>query len=327
MHKTAGSLSERINEDTFRKTVQAYLSHPKRKTNGAEIAFYGGNFTGMAADYQVELLGFATPFIEGRDVHSIRISTRPDAIAEKTLDVLKKFRVTTVEIGAQSMVDEVLDFSRRGHTSLDVTAAVEMLKERGFKTGIHLMAGLPGDSRSGFEQTIVKTIALKPDMVRIHPTIVLQDTELAELFLNGSYRPLGMPDAIDMCKYALRRFGEADIPVIRVGLQTTREMEATGSVIAGPYHPAFRSLVEESIFFDTASAILADRNISEQEVIFSLSPNDVSFFLGQYNKNVQTLKDLYKLTKINIIIDPVQERGSLALIVNGTKSIRGRSRH
>jgi hypothetical protein len=136
-----------------------------------------------------------------------------------------------------------------------------------------------------------------------------------------------MPEAIDMCKYALRRFGEANILVIRVGLQTTREMEMTGSVIAGPYHPAFRSLVEESIFFDMASAMLADRKISEQEVIFSLSPKDVSFFLGHKNKNMQTLKELFRLIGIDVSVDPVQERGSLAMIVDGRKSITGRSRH
>ncbi|MGA3207841.1 MAG: radical SAM protein [Syntrophales bacterium] len=327
LHKTAGNFSERITEDTFRRTVHKYLNHPKRKGNGAEIAFYGGNFTGMAKDYQSELLGFASPFIEKELVHGVRISARPDSINKESLDLMKRFGVTTVEIGAQSMVDEVLNLSNRGHGASDVSAAMEMLKERGFKTGIHLMAGLPGDSQSGFRYTIGEIIALKPDMVRIHPTVVLQDTGLAELFLDGTYLPLSMPEAIDMCKYALRRFGEANIAVIRVGLQTTREMEMTGSIIAGPYHPAFRSLVEESIFFDMASAMLADRMISEQEVIFSLSPKDVSFFLGQKNKNMHVLKEIFGLTKIDISVDPVQERGTLAMIVDGSKSMTERFRN
>ena len=327
MHKTAGSLSEKIREDTFRKTVYKYLNHPKRKADYADIAFYGGSFTGMTADYQAQLLGFASPFIEKKLVRGVRISTRPDTIDNEIMDTLERFGVTTVEIGAQSMVDEVLNLSHRGHTALDVSAAIEMMTERGFKTGVHLMAGLPGDSRAGFEHTIAKTIALKPDMVRIHPTVVLQDTVLAELFVNGSYRPLSMTDAIDMCKYALRRFGDANIPVIRVGLQTTGEMEMTGSIIAGPYHPAFRSLVEESMFFDMASAMLAERNISNQEVIFSLSPKDISFFLGHHNRNMQTLKELFRLTRIDISLDPVQKRGSLAVIVDGMKSIRGRVLH
>jgi histone acetyltransferase (RNA polymerase elongator complex component) len=327
VHKTAGNTSERITEDTFRKTVHKYLNHPKRKGNGAEIAFYGGNFTGMAKDQQAELLGFASQFIEKGLVYGVRISTRPDSINKENLDMLKQFGVTTVEIGAQSMVDEVLYLSNRGHRASDVSAAMEMLKERGFKTGVHLMAGLPGDSQSGFEYTIARTIALKPDMVRIHPTVVLEDTGLAELFLNGTYHPLSMPHAIDMCKFALRRFREANILVIRVGLQTTREMEMTGSVIAGPYHPAFRSLVEESMFFDMASAMLADRKISEQDIIFSLSPKDVSFFLGHKNKNVQALKELFRLTGIDVSVDPAQERGTLDMVVDGRKSIKGMTRH
>lgn len=327
VHKTAGNFSGRITEDNFRKTVHEYLSHPKRKRDGAEIAFYGGNFTGMTKDYQAELLGFAGPFIEKGLVHGVRISTRPDTIDEEALDLMKQFGVTTVEIGAQSMVDEVLYLSNRGHGAADVSAAMEVLKERGFKTGIHLMAGLPGDSQSGFEYTIERTIALKPDMVRIHPTIVLEDTGLADLFLNGTYNPLSMPEAIDMCKYALRRFREANILVIRVGLQTTREMEMTGSVIAGPYHPAFRSLVEESIFLDMASAMLADRKMSEQEVIFSLAPKDISFFLGHKNQNMHTLKELFGLTAIDVSADPLQERGTLAIIVAGGKSVTGISRH
>jgi histone acetyltransferase (RNA polymerase elongator complex component) len=320
VHKTAGNFSERITEDTFRKTIHKYLSHPKRKGNGAEIAFYGGNFTGMDKDYQTELLGFAKPFIEKGLVHGVRISVRPDSINKESLDLMKRFGVTTVEIGAQSMVDEVLHISRRGHRASDVSAAMEMLKERKFKTVMHLMVGLPGDSQSGFEYTIAKTIGLKPDMVRIHPTIVLQDTGLAELFSNGTYHPLSMSQAIDMCKHALRRFGEANILVIRVGLQTTREMEMTGSIIAGPYHPAFRSLVEESMFFDMAAAMLAAGQMSRQEVSFSLSPKDVSCFHGQKNRNMHKLKNIFGLIRIDVSVDPDQRRGTLAMIAGGSKS-------
>lgn len=327
VHKTAGTFSERITEDAFRRTVQRYLNHPKRKGNGAEIAFYGGNFTGMAKDYQTELLGFASPFIEKGLVHGVRISTRPDSIDNESLNMMKRLGVTTVELGAQSMVDEVLHLSKRGHRASDVSVAMKTLKERGFKTGIHLMAGLPGDSRSGFEYTIAKTIDLRPDMVRVHPTIVLQDTGLAELFLNGTYHPLSISHAIDMCKYALRRLGEAAIAVIRVGLQTTKEMETAGSILAGPYHPAFRSLVEESMFLDMASAMLTERKISGQEVIFSLSPKDVSCFLGHKNKNMHTLKEIFGLTKIDLAIDPVQERGTVTLIADGRKSTTVRFCH
>jgi len=187
VRKIAGKHVDAITEDTFREKVHKYLNHPKKKLNGAEIAFYGGNFTGMAREDQTRLLTLAVPFVKEGLVQSIRISTRPDCIDKEHMGLLHDFGVTIVEVGVQSMVDHVLDRSTRGHSASDVCRAVAILKARGFKTGIHLMVGLPGDSREGFEHTIRETIALKPDMVRIHPTLVLADTELEELFLSGAY--------------------------------------------------------------------------------------------------------------------------------------------
>jgi len=326
-HKTAGNYTGRITESIFRETVYKYLSHTKRKRDRVQIAFYGGNFTGMERDYQAELLGYASPFIEKGQVHDVRVSTRPDNIDNERLDLLERFGVTTVEIGAQSMVDEVLNLSNRGHSSSEVMSAMEMLKDRGFKTGIHLMVGLPGDSRPGFEYTISETVALNPDMVRIHPTVVFQDTGLAELFFNGAYTPLCMSDAIEMCKHALTKFEEARIPVIRLGLQTTREMEKAGSIIAGPYHPAFRSLVEESMFFDMASSMLIAGQVSNKEVLFSVSPKDVSSFRGHGNKNMHTLKERYNLITIVVSIDSNQERGILSMTADGKKTKINRFNH
>jgi histone acetyltransferase (RNA polymerase elongator complex component) len=281
----------------------------------------------MEENYQTELLGFASTFIAKGLVHDVRISTRPDNIDNDRLDLLKRFGVTTVEIGAQSLVDEVLNLSNRGHSSADVMNAMAVLKAWGFKSGMHLMVGLPGDNRSGFEHTISETIALKPDMVRIHPTVVFQDTGLAELYFSGAYTPLGMSEAIDLCKYAVQRFEEANIPIIRLGLQTTREMEKAGSTIAGPYHPAFRSLVEESIFFDMASSLLISEGVRDKEVSFTVSPKDVSFFHGHKNRNMYTLKERYNLTGIAVSEDPDQARGTLAMIVTGMKTKINRFNH
>ena len=320
VHKIAGSCGERITESIFRETVLKSLGNTKRKRGHVQIAYYGSNFTGMEKDYQAELLGFASPFIASGQVHDVRISTRPDNIDNQRLDLLKRFSVTTVEIGAQSLVDEVLNLSNRGHSSSDVRNAIEMLKNHGFKTGMHLMAGLPGDSREGFEYTIHETIALKPDMVRIHPTLVFQDTGLAEIFFKGYYTPLALSEAIDLCKYALRKFEEANIPVIRLGLQTNREMEQMGTIVAGPYHPAFRSLVEESIFFDMASSVLTAWQVSNKEVLFSLALQDASSFRGQKNRNMYRLKELYSLTGIDVYVDPCQARGTLVMTVDGRKT-------
>jgi histone acetyltransferase (RNA polymerase elongator complex component) len=317
VHKIAGNNPESITEKSFRETIHKYLSQAKRKTDHIQIAFYGGNFTGMKKERQAELLKYAHSFIHNGQVHDIRISTRPDNIDNESLELLKCFGVSTVEIGAQSFVDEVLKLSHRGHSSSDVINAMNMLKDRGFKTGIHIMLGLPGDNRSGYEYSVRETITLKPDMVRIHPTIVFQGTGLAELFIKGAYTPLSISEAIDMCTHALGKFAEAQIPVIRLGLQTNREMETAGSIIAGPYHPAFRSLVEESIFFDLASSLLAEKEVAGKEITFILSPKDESSFRGQRNRNLQLLKNTYRVAGITVKGDHRQEEGAVFMAVEG----------
>ncbi len=315
VHQIAGYKNESVTEKSFREKVHRYLSQAKRKSDRVQIAFYGGNFIGMEKERQAELLKYAHSFIQHGQVHDIRISTRPDKIDRESLERLKCFGVTTVEIGAQSFVDEVLMLTRRGHSSSDVINTVNTLREWGFKTGIHIMLGLPGDNRSGFEHTIRETIALKPDMVRIHPTIVFQGTDLAKLFIEGAYIPLSISEAVDMCKYALARFADAGIPVIRLGLQTNREMETEGSIIAGPYHPAFRSLVEESLFLDMASSLLAKEEVTGKEIIFSLPLKDVSAFRGQRNRNLQLLKNTYRVADLTVKVAHGREDGAVFMTV------------
>ncbi len=310
---TAGDFPDRITETAFRKTVHGYLNNNRRKADNIQIAFYGGNFTGIDRNHQTRLLGFARHFIEKGLVNSVRISTRPDFIDNESLSLLEKYYVRTVEIGAQSMVDEVLNLSKRGHSAADVKNGIMLLKERGFETGMHLMVGLPGDTKSRFEYTVDETIALHPDTVRIHPTIVFSNTDLAESYRNGDYHPISIGDAIEYCKYALMKFEEADIPVIRLGLQATPEMEENGSIVAGPFHPAFRSLVEGSIFLDMASSLLERTRFRDEEITFTLSPRDVSNFRGLRNQNLSALKGRFKLTKISVKTNPGQERGTLVM--------------
>ena len=317
--KTAGDHPDRMTEEALREEVQRWLGYARRKPEPVQIAFYGGNFTGMDPNDQEELLRFAGEFLDQGLVQGIRVSTRPDAIGEASLALLVKYRVGTVEIGAQSLSDEVLSCSLRGHGAADVVRAVGMLKDCGMKVGLHLMVGLPGDSPERFALTIDRTVALGPDMVRLHPTIVLQDTALAEAYLQGEYRPLSMNGAVTACKFALRRFERAGIPVIRIGLQTTDELEKAGSILAGPFHPAFRSLVEESIFFDMASSMIENAVAQGGQVTFSLSPKDVSAFRGQKNTNVQGLRRSFALASLSVCVEPAQERGVLVMTAGGRR--------
>ncbi len=217
------------------------------------------------------------------------------------MDILKEGHVRTVEIGAQSLMDRVLMAARRGHTAGQVARAVEDLKAAGFEVGLHLMAGLPGDDEEGFAASVAAAVALRPDSVRIHPTLVLRDTPLADAYRQGLYEPLPLETAVRICKDARRRFLEADIPVIRMGLQTTPAMEAPGAVVAGPYHPAFGALVEAADLYEKAAETLERLDARGCRVIFHLPRRQESAFRGQRNANVRMLTERFRLAGLRVV--------------------------
>jgi histone acetyltransferase (RNA polymerase elongator complex component) len=309
----AGKTEEPLTEEHLRQTVALYTGHRKTKNEPVELAFYGGNFTGMEQQEQARLLKITDTLIRDGLIHQVRIATRPDDLPPRTLDHLVKHQVRTIEIGAQSMMDDVLSLARRGHKAEEIARAVRRTKEWGFTVGIHLMAGLPGDNEENFAETIRKTIALRPDMVRLHPTLVFQETPLAEMYQAGEYTPLTLTAAIRLCKKALVQFEKARIPLIRLGLQETELMKAPGSVLAGPFHPAFRSRVEASIFMDMATRLLLEGNVVGGNMSFSVSPQDVSSFRGEKNGNIRDLRKRFRLDDITVHPDPSLERGALVL--------------
>ena len=318
---TAGDFPESITEASFAKTVRAYLGGAGRKPGPAQIAFYGGTFTAMEQKEQRRLLGLAAPFLREGMIDGIRLSTRPDEIGSDELDLVTAFGVKTIEVGAQSLDDEVLLHAQRGHTAADTARALILLRERGFKTGIHLMTGLPGDNRDRFHRTIDRVIALHPDMVRIHPTIVLRDTALAAAFQEGRYFPLTLTEAVEQCKDALKKLTTAGIPVIRLGIQTTRELEEPGAVAAGPFHPAFRSLVESALLREMAAALLTTAGPADKTASFTLAPANFSNFPGERRGNIAALKERFGLADIRITADPALPRLTLILKA-GARTLR-----
>jgi histone acetyltransferase (RNA polymerase elongator complex component) len=305
--------AEGITEAHMRETVKSYTAAGSGKYDRVEIAFYGGSFTGMAREEQTELLRMAGALIGEGAVHSVRVSTRPDEIEGTWLDTLKNTGVRAVEIGAQSMDDGVLRESARGHTAEDVRRAVGILKEKGFETGIHLMAGLPGESREIFEASVAEVIRLGPDTVRVHPVVVFRDTELARLYERGDFRPLTLEEAVSWCKIALVRFTGSGIPVIRLGLQSTGEMERKGGILAGPWHPAFRGLVEAGLFRDMALELIAKAGGIDSGQVFHVAPADLSNFNGMGSTNRVFLEARLGNRPVTAITDPSLPRGVLVL--------------
>jgi len=310
---TAGRFPTKITEEYFNAQVNAYLKWNKARSDKVEIAFYGGSFTGLDPDDQSRLLHMADSFIAEGVVDSIRVSTRPDYISEERLSFLKKYKVSTVEVGAESFIDEVLESSGRGHDADSIVNAMKLLKERSFRTGLHLMAGLPKDTKEGFMYSIEKVIELKPDTARIHPLIVFKETDLAKKFVAGKYKPLELSEAVELCSRAWEKLSREGIRVIRMGVQITPDMEQEGVILAGPVHPAFGSLVMSRIFYKYTLNGLMNVSGDPGELLFILSERDVSSFRGWHNENVEKIKNLYPHAKVNITSKPYQPSGAISL--------------
>ena len=224
--------------------VDAHLA-TWRRGGRIEIAFYGGSFTGLPDDVQRQYLSVAQAYIADGRVDSVRVSTRPDYINGSGVDMLTGFGVDTVELGAQSMSDDVLRASGRGHDAPATARAAAILKAAGIKTGIQIMPGLPRDTAQSALDTVDKVIGLAPDFVRIYPAVVLKDTELHRMYLRGAYRPWDLDEMVGLCAQAASRFARARIPIIRMGLPASEGLAER--FVAGPYHPSFRQLVERAV--------------------------------------------------------------------------------
>jgi len=275
-----------------------------------QIAFYGGSFTAIPKVDQRSYLREVHPFLSSGMIDSIRISTRPDALDEEVLSLLKEYGVKTVEVGAQSMVDEVLLLSHRGHSSKDTISAVSQLKHQGFEVGVHLMIGLPGDSLDRFLQTLDQIIDLKPDFLRIHPALVLNGAPLETLWQEGNYSPLTLEEAIQWLKKGVLKIEKTSIPIARIGLQPTKDLE--DSCLAGPYHSALHQLVVSEIYLDMATCLLENHPNGAKPVLFC-HPGEVSNVRGQRNKNIEKLREHWGLKWIEIRGREDIPRGSLVL--------------
>jgi histone acetyltransferase (RNA polymerase elongator complex component) len=268
---------------------------PSIGTREKQIAFYGGSFTAIPQEDQVCYLEAVQPFLKSGVIHSVRISTRPDALDEEAISLLKEYRVKTVEIGVQSMIDEILFLSQRGHCVADIFSATSRLKQCGFEIGLQLMIGLPGDTYELFLETIDRAIHLKPDFLRIHPTLVLRGAPLQTLWETGGYVPLSLEETIRWLKKGLLTLEKSGIRVARIGLQPTQGLEK--HLLAGPYHPALHQCVDSEIAFEMAEHLLQN-NSGGVRALFLCNPKEVSNLRGQRNGNILRLRDQFQLEEV-----------------------------
>jgi len=258
-----------------------------------EIAFFGGSFTAIDREYMISLLEAVKPYISR--FKGIRISTRPDYIDDEVLSVLKVYGVTTIELGAQSMDDNVLSANNRGHSSQDVINASRLIKSYSFNLGLQMMTGLYKSSFESDYNTALEFVKLKPDCVRIYPTVIMKDTALADLYHNGEYAPYALDDSVSLCSQIMMLFDDNNIDVIRVGLHYSDSL-INGS-LGGNYHPAFKELCENKIFLDKILKSII--NTDYKDIIVTVNPASVSKLIGQNRSNIRALEEM----GINIIIE------------------------
>lgn len=242
-----------VSTDEVRETVERYLSTlGELDSSEIEIAFYGGSFTAIPIDKQTAYLKVANEYIDQGKVSSLHISTRPDCIDEEILENLRRYKVSTIELGVQSFSDEVLRLSKRGHDSEIAKAAAKLIKARGFKLGIQLMIGLPGDSLERCIYSARETVALAPELARLYPTLVIDGTELYDMYEDGSYEALSKEEALLRTKEMYKILHKAGINIMRVGLKSTDIIGGSdlSAINGGTYHPAFRQLVEGEIAYE-----------------------------------------------------------------------------
>lgn len=299
--KSISGQKKNMTKEEAKKIIDNYLENIKEDAQ-IEIAFYGGSFTAIETKLQEELLSTAYQYIEEGKVGSIRISTRPDCIDKETLKRLKKYKVKTIELGVQSANNYILKRSNRGHTFEDVKKASKMIRWNGFKLGHQMMVGLPESTRIDEINTAKSLIKLKPKMIRIYPVLVVKNTKLEKEYEQGKYEPLPLVQAVEVCKELVRMFADKNIEIIRVGLQNTEEIadpeNKQSEVVAGPYHPAFRQLVESALWYDAIVAKIKKLNVKVKEVEVTVNPIDANNVIGHKKENVTKLKDTYDVDLI-----------------------------
>lgn len=288
-------------KDEVIKIIEEHLKNMKEDVE-KEIAFFGGSFTGIDIEKQKEYLEIANEYVKGKKVKGIRLSTRPDYINKDILRMLKKYGVKTIELGVQSTNDYILKRCDRGHTFIDVKNASKLIRRYRFNLGHQMMVGLPESTKLDEIRTAKDLIRLRPKMVRIYPVLVIKGTKLESEMENDEYKPLTVSQAVERCKELLYLFNKKKIQVIRVGLQNTDEITDPNAkeseVVAGPYHPAFGQLVEDSIWYDSIVDKIKKINTKVKEVKVKVNFADMNNVIGHKKSNIKNIKDTYDVDVI-----------------------------
>jgi histone acetyltransferase (RNA polymerase elongator complex component) len=288
------------NADDVTEIVEKHLSTIPAESY-VEIGFFGGNFTGVEKALQQELLDSAEKFIGKGKVTSIRLSTRPDYINEEILNFLKPYSVSTIELGAQSFDDEVLECSGRGHDAETIVNACSLIKRFGFKLGLQMMVGLPGDTKEKSINTAKAIVEMGADNTRIYPALVIKDTALEKIFSENKYKPLSMEEAINWVKDIYKIFEEAGTNILRVGLHPSEGLINKDAYVAGPFHVSFRELVLAEIWREVLYPLL--KQDADKNIVLTVSAEQINYAIGYKASNKKML--LQHFRKVKFVSSPL----------------------
>lgn len=268
-----------------------------------QIAYFGGSFTGIDREDMLYLLEVANEFIDSGRCDSVRISTRPDYISREILDILKRYHVGTIELGVQSMDDRVLSASRRGHTAADTEKAFSLIREYGFELIGQMMTGLPGSTREAEIMTAERICDMGADGARIYPTVVFCDTDLHRMALDGAYIPFTTEDSVERTAAVLSVFLKRNIPVIRVGLQSSEILTEGSDVFGGGYHPAVGEMAYARCHRNAVDKALLSEETEGKTLVLRVHPTDISAFIGQKGENRQYFIEKFALRGVKVTPD------------------------
>jgi len=283
--------------------IQKHLSTMDRNQTEVELAFFGGSFTALPKSTQEAYLAMARPYLGRGLLKGVRLSTRPDCVDQESLDFLKRWGVSTIELGIQSFDDRVLYMSGREYSARQAERACRMVKAAGFSLGIQLMLGLPGDDEAAVYHSTRRAVSLAPDLVRIYPTLVIKDTGLENMLAQGSYLPLSLEQAVELSKEMYIAFQSHNIPVVRMGLHPGEELRCPGTVLAGPYHPAFGELVQQAVFKEQALMLLGDiegETPGISKVLLLVNQRDLSKMIGNNRRNLLEIQQIMSFKELSV---------------------------
>ena len=274
-------------DDEIRNTINSYLSTIPAQSE-VQLAYFGGNFTGIPSSQQEKYLKLAEPYIVQGKIKGIRLSTRPDYINDDVLRMLKDYHVQTIELGAQSLVDDVLRRSCRGHTAGTTEVASRKIIESGFTLGLQMMIGLPGDTLDRSLFTARRIAELGAEETRVYPTLVIKGTVLENMYRENNYTPLSLEESIRWCSKILPVFEEAGVRILKVGLHPSEGFLSGEDLVAGPFHPSFRELVETKLWGDRLKPLAQTPG---KELNIYVPPGQLNYAIGYEGVNKRMLEE------------------------------------